>query len=118
MIDFEELAKQHAKLFPLADFDSQMAKLDEEIDEFKNANTTVQQIKELADCTICIIGIYRFAPDIANLIYSGLLDLYILEPEQKIAIESEVNRKWQVNLSRKWEWNGRVYKHVGKDGNE
>lgn len=118
MIDFEELSKQHAKLFPLADFDSQMDKLDEEIDEYKSANTSAQQIKELADCIICIIGIYRFAPCIANLIYSGLNDMYILDPEQKIAIESEVNRKWQVNLSRTWKWNGKVYKHVGKDGNE
>ncbi len=27
-------------------------------------------------------------------------------------IEKEVNRKWQINLKRKWEWNGKTYHHV------
>ena len=33
-------------------------------------------------------------------------------------VTSEVIRKWEVNKSRKWEWNGKTYKHIGKDGNE
>ena len=31
------------------------------------------------------------------------------------AVEKEVNRKWQINLKRKWVWNGKTYHHVGDD---
>lgn len=28
------------------------------------------------------------------------------------SVEKEVKRKWQINLKRKWEWNGKTYHHV------
>lgn len=112
MIDIKEMSKQHEQLFPLADLASQVLKLEEELSEVTEAKTDEQVIKELADCIICCIGMYRFVP-----ITAGFLATEI-GSAVKPAVEAEVERKWKVNLNRKWEWNGKVYKHVGKDGNE
>ena len=27
-------------------------------------------------------------------------------------VDKEVNRKWQINLKRKWAWNGKTYHHI------
>lgn len=112
MIDIAKMAQEHAKLFPNATLESQIWKLDEEIAEYDNAIEEKEQIKELADIIIVCIGIYRWCPLVALSIkdfYNGCSDN---------AVEEEVMRKWQVNLNRKWEWNGKTYKHVGVDGNE
>ena len=113
MIDLEKMAKEHEKLFPKASLESQVWKLEEELNEFFNANKD-EKIKELADIYIVCIGIYRFTPTVANEFLEGLTCM----DYNWSLVEEEVNRKWQVNLNRKWEWNGKTYKHVGKDGNE
>lgn len=120
MTDFKLYAAQHAKLFPLADLDSQIDKLADEMEEYKAANTKQQQIKELADCVICVIGIYRFTPFIAQAIYSGLKSMYMTDAETKVAIDNEVARKWQINLGRTWKFDPvtKKYQHTGIDGNE
>lgn len=112
MIDIEEMSKQHEQLFPKADLASQVLKLEEELNEVAVAKTDQQVIKELADCIICCAGMYRFVPITAKFL-SDEIGIAV-----KPAVEEEVNRKWAINLNRKWEWNGKVYKHVGKDGNE
>lgn len=115
MIDLEKMAKEHEQLFPMASLESQVWKMEEEIKEYKEATELYQSIRELADCFIVCIGIYRFVPVFAKELMKGLVDDSDLNLE---AVEAEVNRKWQVNLNRKWEWNGKTYKHIGKDGNE
>lgn len=112
MIDLEKMAKEHEKLFPKASLESQIWKLEEEILEFEDAKTLSENIKELADIQIVCAGLYRWCPSLAIIISK----LYSLIDND--AVEAEVNRKWQINLNRKWEWNGKTYKHVGKDGNE
>lgn len=114
MLDLEVLSKEHEALFPKADLASQVYKLDEEILESQKAETAEQKLREIADCIICCIGIYRFAPNVAK----QFMDKVSLNSEQISDVEFEVLRKWNVNKSRKWEWNGKTYKHVGKDGNE
>ena len=118
MIDLEKMSKQHAKLFPHATAESQFVKMEEEIQEFYSAQTHEQAIKELADIWIVCAGLYRFYPKTANSILDCYSGVYIDEEYGRTPIETEVKRKWQVNLGRKWEWNGKTYKHVGKDGNE
>lgn len=113
MIDLEKLSKEHEALFPNATAESQFYKMEEEINEFDDAlrkNDTEQKIKERADIIIVCGGLYRWFPKTAEIIYD-----YIGCPDD---VTSEVIRKWEVNKSRKWEWNGKTYKHVGKDGNE
>lgn len=115
--DIEKLSEEHEKLFPICSLASQLAKLDEENEEAGEA--LMHYIRELADCLIVCAGIYRFDKEIAireseNILMAadcfgiGFADL-VLE---------EVNRKWNINKSRKWKWNGVTYKHTNKDGNE
>ena len=113
MIDLQKMAKEHEKLFPKASMESQVWKLEEEIDEVYKATTYAEKEKEVADVIIVCGGLYRWCPNLAEVVkrcYEGAVGSNDLE--------NEVNRKWQVNLGRKWEWNGKTYKHVGKDGNE
>ena len=118
MIDLEKMAKEHEKLFPNATLESQVWKLEEETKEFQSAETEQDEMKELADVLIVCGGLYRWCPLVAktqaDAVYSAIyyIDVNVLD------FENEVNRKWQINLKRKWEWNGKTYKHIGKDGNE
>jgi hypothetical protein len=112
MIDLEKMAKEHEKLFPKADLASQVIKLEEELNEVGEAKDEDHVIRELADCVICCAGMYRFAPKTAE-----LLDGAIGTASRKY-VDEEVERKWRINLKRTWEWNGKTYKHKGKDGNE
>lgn len=109
MIDLKKISKQHEKLFPKATLESQVWKLEEEINEYEDAGDGLQQRKERADIIIVCAGLYRWCPQLATTI---AFDYY----DKKV--EEEVYRKWQVNLNRKWEWNGKTYKHIGVDGNE
>lgn len=113
MIDLEEflrkMAKQHEELFPNATLESQVWKLEEEFKEHQEADSLEQEEKEAADIIIVCAGIYRWCPTVAMYVADFFIDPVVAD---------EANRKWQVNMNRKWEWNGKTYKHVGKDGNE
>ena len=111
-----EIAESHKELFPRATPESQFWKLEEEIAEFKAA-VGEDSIKELADIWIVCAGLYRWFPETAYAVYSYYSDDIINAQYGLDKIESEVNRKWQINLKRKWEWNGKTYHHV-EDGNE
>lgn len=110
MIDLEKMADAHKKLFPKATAESQFYKMEEEISEFDDAlrkRDGEQAIKEHADIIIVCGGLYRWFPQTAQAIYSyyGCDKL----------IEQEVNRKWEINLKRKWERNGKTYHHVDNE---
>lgn len=80
-INFLTKVDEHKKLFPLADLQGQVMKLDEELDEYLKAITQEEKIKELADCIICCIGIFRWATLVSRsylaFIYSRInKDLY------------------------------------------
>lgn len=107
MIDLEKMAEEHEKLFENCDLASQDAKIYEEVNEV---------MKELADVVIVCGGIYRFNKSRANAMLGDVFEvceLLAIDPDD---LEKEVNRKWQVNLKRKWEWNGKTYKHVKGTG--
>lgn len=122
MINFEKMAKSHERLFPKADLNSQVVKLEEEIGEYKqaaNSGDWEQAKKELADIGIVCIGVYRFAPSVAAWVFNECLqraDGYKDYGEPQL--EHAIIRKWKINEGRKWEWNGTTYHHVGKDGEE
>ena len=118
MIDLEKMSKEHATLFPHATADSQFVKMEEEIGEFLSALTEEQCVKELADIWIVCAGLNRWHPKTAKSILAFYSDEFVDKEYGISNIENEVNRKWQVNLGRTWVWNGKTYKHVGKDGNE
>lgn len=110
MIDLEKMAKEHEKLFPKATLESQVWKLEEEIAEYQEAKGFEESLKEMADIVIVCGGLYRWCPLLAETIYCerAQYTLYYWEDE----LEEEVKRKWQINLKRKWKWNGKTYHHI------
>lgn len=110
MIDLDKMAKEHEKLFPNATLESQVWKLEEEIQEFEDAYKW-EKINELADIVIVLGGLYRWCPRVVYHFYDGLACM----DYNWSLVEEEVNRKWQINLKRKWEWNGKTYHHIGED---
>ena len=66
-----------------------------------------EQIKELSDIIIVCGGLYRWFPETAM----SVMYFYLDHPAADL-IESEVKRKWEINLKRKWAWNGKTYHHV------
>ena len=110
MIDLEKMAKEHEKLFPKATLESQVWKLEEEIDEFRNAETSSQRIQECADILIVCFGLFRWCKRTAEITFNRYF--FDVPNRLKDNLEEEVKRKWQINLKRKWEWNGETYHHV------
>ena len=74
MIDLEKMAKEHEKLFPKATLESQVWKLEEEIEEFCNADLPEASIREIADIWIVLGGLYRWCPKTAIAIYNYYAD--------------------------------------------
>lgn len=114
MLDFDKISEEHKILFPRGDLDSQLTKLDEEKSEAREAYKNY--IEELADVLIVCAGIYRHNHVLADLqierVYRTIDAMGMTDD-----VEDEVIRKWNINKSRKWEWNGKTYKHV-KDKSE
>lgn len=121
MFDLREITKQHEELFPKATADSQLWKLEEEIQELAEAiqdNDKEHQIRELADIWIVCAGLFRWFPETAMSVYCRYIDASKQLEIEYDDIVKEVRRKWDVNTLRKWVWNGKTYEHIGKDGNE
>lgn len=112
MLDMDKITKEHAELFPMATAESQFYKLEEEISEWENAKDDAHVKNELADIFIVCCGLNRWFPKTAKTIamwFTGGFD---------DVLEDVVNDKWNINLGREWEWNGKTYRHKGKDGHE
>lgn len=101
--------KEHKELFPLADLRGQLLKLEEELNEVETAETFSDKIEELADCIICCIGIYRFAPKTAQFIIKSIVSE---NNDNIVDIYDAVENKWKINLGRTWEYKNGRYHHV------
>lgn len=101
--------EEHKKLFPLADLSGQLLKLEEELNEVETAETLQEKIEEIADCIICCIGIYRFAPQTAQFIINSIVQQ---NDDHIVEIYEAVEAKWKINLGRKWEYKNGKYHHV------
>lgn len=108
-MNFLDLVDQHKQLFPKADLNGQVMKLNEELDEYLQATTEEEKIQELADCIICCIGIYRWA----SLVSRSYMAMIFNKKQDKIKdIINAVANKWQINLNRTWEYKDGRYHHV------
>ena len=108
-INFLDKVDEHIKLFPLANLEGQILKLDEELNEYLKATTEEEKIQELADCIICCIGIYRWA----TLVSRSYMAMIFSKKQDKIKdIINAVANKWQINLNRTWEYKDGRYHHV------
>lgn len=113
MIDLEKMAKEHEALFEHCDLESQLEKLEEEKDEVREA--FMGYVKELADVLIVCAGIYRFDKEKAIREMKKIYGMAFIMCITGDDLDQEVNRKWLINLKRKWEWNGKTYHHIGED---
>lgn len=118
MIDLEKMAKEHEKLFPNATLESQVWKLEEELKEFQSTETEQDEMKELADVLIVCGGLYRWCPLLAKTQADSVYGTICYIDVRVSDFEKEVNRKWQINLKRKWEWNGKTYHHIEEKNDE
>lgn len=109
-IDFLSKVDEHKQLFPLADLAGQVMKLEEELLEFQQAETNEEKIKELADCVICCIGIFRFAPLVSKSYIAHIFSR--IRPDTVQQVVEAVNTKWQINLNRTWEYKDGKYHHI------
>ncbi len=98
------------KVFPTLSEEAQNIKLFEEVLEFFKAKTLEEKIKELADIYIvaCILK-YRFGSDLGFYVFRTLFKL------EMVGVYKAVDKKMEINRSRKWAWNGKTYHHEGKD---
>lgn len=94
------------KLFPKADMPGQLMKLEEELNEFKEA----ESIDELADVCIVCFGLMALKSHIGAFIYSVIVDELTVEELKKL--EQVIDTKVDINLSRKWEYKDGKYKHI------
>lgn len=101
--------EEHKKLFPLADLSGQLIKLEEEFNEVETAETLQDRIEEIADCIICCIGIYRFAPKTSQFIIKSIVSE---NNDNIVDIYEAVENKWKVSLNLKWEYTNGKYHHV------
>lgn len=94
------------KLFPKANMQGQLMKLEEELSEFKEA----ESIDELADVCIVCFGLIALGSQIGSFIYSVIVDeLTVVELK---SLEKVIDAKVDINLSRKWEYKDGKYKHI------
>lgn len=63
-----EIKIWHAETFPGTTFSGQLLKLEEELEEFRQATTRAESLKELADVFIVCAGLTRWNSHIAQII--------------------------------------------------
>ena len=97
-IDFLTKVDEHKQLFPLANLEGQILKLEEELNESQNAQDNIEFINEVADCVICCIGIYRWAPLVSRSYLAWLTTRGTVDVIKQLI--TAVNNKWQINLNR------------------
>ena len=114
--DVASVIQWHKDVFPMADFEGQTKKWEEEYSEFLTARTNkdaAEMLSELADLFIVACGIMRF-----NLIQGCqrmLLwnELRYTHGWAYSTCEEAINRKMKKNRARKWEYLGNGnYHHV------
>lgn len=111
MITFDEIVKLHSELWPDVTLDGQLAKFDEEHNEYKQAlYGTEESLYELADMIIVSAGIARFDYTYAM----GLLSDMLYTAEFSISdIWEAVEKKLEKNRNRKWGKNKEgLYHHI------
>lgn len=108
----KKMSKEHKKLFPRATLETQVKKLEEEINEVIEADGYNEIVDELADCLIVCCGIYRFAKKVALNNASNFVGIAEAFGFKSILFK-RAEEKWKINLSRKWSYRNGKYHHKG-----
>ena len=102
------IIKWHEETFPEATLDGQMAKFNEEYDEWKDAKTPEESNKELADMFIVACGLARFT-------YDPVFFSLVHTLGNSLDLHKSINEKMKLNRTRQWTKGNGEYKHIGVD---
>lgn len=102
------IIKWHEETFPDATMERQMAKFNEEYDEWKDAKTPEESNKELADMFIVACGLARFT-------YDPMFFSLVHTLGNSLDLHKSINEKMKLNRTRQWTKGNGEYKHIGVD---
>ena len=112
--NIKTIAEWHKSTFPDATWESQLLKLDEELEEVIEAQLArefEQSYNELADVYIVACSLKeRFNSTIGSY-FVGLI-----EENPAPDMQARIDKKMNENLKRKWGFKNGVYRHVDKKG--
>lgn len=98
--------KAFKKLFPLATYDGQIAKLEEELKEFRGGDP-----EELADVIIVCFGLLTFKSEIGRFLLKTIAHDLSSDTLTGRHILKIVDKKIDKNLGRTWVYEGGKYHH-------
>lgn len=106
MLEFiiNDVTNWHRETFPDADVESQIKKLDEELNEYYERYDDL----ELADVLICSIALWRrFKCQIGHAVFGYASSIITGDKANRI-----VAQKMRINRARNWQKINGVYRHV------
>lgn len=95
-----KVKKWHKKTFPDATLNGQLAKLEEEMNEFVKAKTREEETKELADIMIVCAGLDRWNSKVGNYVVSSHLENMPITIICDLILA--INEKMKKNQKRVW----------------
>lgn len=111
----DTIIKWHTETFPDATLDGQIAKWEEEKQEYEHTGyNTEEELYELADMIIVSAGIARFDYTYGIGLFANIICLYGYAVDD---IWQAVEKKMEINKKRTWQESNGSYHHIEK-GNE
>jgi hypothetical protein len=110
----KDILDWHKSVFNDATLESQIAKMEEEVDEVLNAENCQEFYKELSDCWIVAYALQRWS---LSAFRFAVIGLDYLEKESnweipKESFERMIADKLEINKKRKWKKINNVYHHI------
>lgn len=108
----ETIKQWHEETFPDVTFDGQLEKFEEEIKEYREAESDEDKLAELADLLIVAAGIARFDKERSQEL-TMLVHITTSEDGYDMTeLWDAVQKKMKINRQRKWAKKSGLYKHV------
>lgn len=109
MFNFNTLLEWHKKKFPEATYKSQLIHLAEEIREFNDTQSEIDELAELADVVIVLVSLRRF-PETKDM-SDDLLDYYYFKnkPDYCKKLMQAIEKKVEIINKRLYYWTGEDY---------
>lgn len=113
METIETIIQWHKETFPDTTLEEQWHKFELEEEEFNNAETYDELIKELSDLYIAACGIARFSLSFSLIFFSIIYKkLKHLESKQELNFDKAINDKMAINRKRKWYKVNGEWRHI------
>lgn len=101
--ELEKIAEWNKKTFPDATLSGQLEKLEEEFQEYVEAPTPEEELKELADVCIVCGGLQRWNSVIGRMVIANMIRI---KNKSLPELNNAIRAKMEVNKKRKWHKSG------------